>query len=94
MADIVPLRSARDDNWWAVMARVGRTNRVASIYSSRAAALEDREWRDAQVKAHANFLRTSKQPPPQYSVAPMRWTDLPKGWKPLPALGFLGGQFI
>lgn len=94
MAEILKLASPRDDTLWAVMARIGRTSRVAEIYPSRAAALADRDWREAQVAAHASFLRTSKQPPPFYSVAPVRRTDLPKGWKPLPALGFLRGQFI
>ncbi len=94
MTQIVPLAPARDDTLWAVMAKIGRVNRVAEIYSSRAAALADRAWREAQVDAHASFLRGSKQPPPHYSVAPVRRTDLPKGWKPLPALGFLRGQFI
>jgi hypothetical protein len=94
MAEIVPLHSPRDDTLWAVFARMGKISRVANIYQSRAAALEDREWREAQVRAHASFLRTTQQPPPQYSVAPVRRTDLPKGWKPLPALGFLRGQFI
>jgi hypothetical protein len=27
-------------------------------------------------------------------VEPMRRADLPKTWRPLPALGFLRGQFI
>lgn len=94
MSQIVSLAPAGSDTLWAVMAKIGRVNRVAEIYPSRAAALADREWREAQVKAHAGFLRTSTQPPPHYSVAPVRRTDLPKGWKPLPALGFLRGQFI
>ncbi len=94
MGQIVPLPSVRDDTLWAVVARVGRVQRVADIYPNRAAALADRDWRQAQVSAHANFLRTNEQPPPQYSVAPVRRTDLPKGWKPLPALGFLRGKFI
>ena len=94
MTEVIRLPAAREDTLWAVMARVGRVNRVAEIYPNRAAALADREWREAQVRAHANFLRSSKQPPPHYSVAPVRRTDLPKGWKPLPALGFLRGQFV
>ena len=94
MTQIVSLAPARDDTLWAVMAKIGRVNRVAEIYPSRAAALADRAWREAQVDAHASFLRTSIQPPPHYSVAPVRRMDLPKGWKPLPALGFLRGQFI
>jgi hypothetical protein len=94
MSQIVTLQALRDDTLWAVMAKIGRVNRVAEIYPNRAAALADRDWREAQVKAHASFLNGSKQPPPYYSVAPVRRTDLPKGWKPLPALGFLRGQFI
>jgi hypothetical protein len=91
---IVSIAPFRDDTLWAVVASVGRTNRVAEIYPSRAAALADRLWREQQVNAYAAFLRTSLRPVPRYSVAPMRQADLPKGWKPLPALGFLRGQFI
>lgn len=94
MNQIVPLTAARDDTLWAVMARIGRVNRVAEIYPNRAAALADRAWREAQVAAHASFLRGTKDPAPHYSVAPVRRTDLPKGWKPLPALGFLRGKFV
>ena len=94
MTQIITLAPVNSDTLWAVMARIGRTNRVAEIYPSRAAALADREWREAQVQAHASFLKSSTQPPPHYSVAPVRRSDLPKGWKPLPALGSLRGQFI
>jgi hypothetical protein len=79
---------------WAVMASVGRTERVADIYPSRTAALADRNWREQQVKAYLGFLSTTRQPVPRYSVAPIRRADLPRSWKPLPALGFLRGQFI
>ena len=94
MSEVITLPRARDDTWWAVIAAIGRNTRVANIYSSRTAALEDRAWREAQVAAHAGFLSTSRQPAPRYSVAPMRRADLPRGWQPLPALGFLRGQFI
>jgi hypothetical protein len=83
-----------DDTLWAVVATVGRKNRVAEIYRSRAAALEDRAWRAQQVRAYEDFLRRSKQPVPHYSVAPIRRADLPRKWVPLPALGFLRGEFI
>ena len=83
-----------DDTLWAVVATVGRTNRVADIYRSRAAALEDRAWRAQQVRAYEDFLRRSRQPVPHYSVAPIRRADLPRKWTPLPALGFLRGQFV
>ena len=98
MSQIISLTTrlppAREDTLWAVMATIGRTHRIAELYPSRDAALADRAWREAQVRDHASFLRTCKQPAPRYSVAPVRRSDLPKGWKPLPALGFLRGQFI
>ncbi len=94
MADVVRLPVTRDDTLWAVMASLGRTNRIADIYADRNAALADRSWREQQVSAYSGFLRTSRQPVPSYSVAPIRRADLPKSWRPLPALGFLRGNFI
>ena len=84
----------RDDTLWAVVASFGRTTRVAEIFSNRLAALADQAWREQQVRAYAAFLRTSRQPPPRYTVRPIRRADLPRSWRPLPALGFLHGQFI
>jgi hypothetical protein len=80
-----------DDTIWAVVARVGKASRVAEIYPSRAAALADRDWREQQVRAYAAFLRSCRRPVPLYSVAPIRRADLPRRWRPLPALGFLQG---
>lgn len=94
MDGVVSLSSVREDRFWAVIASVGRTRRIAEIFSSRDAAMADRAWREAQVRAYAALLRSSRQPPPNYSVEPMRRSDLPKTWRPLPALGFLHGQFI
>ena len=94
MGKVVAFSRAGDDTLWAVMAAVGRQSRVAEVYPSRAAALEDRAWREQQVRAHSQLLRSSRQPAPQYSVAPIRRADLPRSWTPLPALGFLRGQFI
>jgi hypothetical protein len=94
MSQVVALRSPGEDTLWAVVASVGRTSRIANIYPSRHAALEDRSWREQQVQAYAAFLRNSRQPVPHYSVAPIRRTDLPKRWAPLPALGFLRGKFV
>ncbi len=94
MQTLVPVGAAADDTLWAVIATAGRQSRVANVYRQRSEALQDREWRAEQVSAYADFLRRSKQPLPHYSVAPIRRTDLPKKWSPLPALGFLRGQFI
>jgi hypothetical protein len=91
---LVSVGPASDDTLWAVIATAGRQSRVANVYRSRHDALQDRDWRAQQVSAYEDFLRRSKHPVPHYSVAPIRRTDLPKKWAPLPALGFLRGQFI
>lgn len=94
-ANVVPLRRPRaEDSLWAVIASLGRQDRIAEIYPTREAALADRSWRAAQVAAYAGFLAGARQPLPHYSVAPIRRSDLPKAWRPLPALGFLRGTFI
>jgi hypothetical protein len=94
VTSLVSLRAGDDDTLWAVIATAGRKSRVANVYRSRADALDDRAWRAQQVSAYEDFLRRSRQPVPHYSVAPIRRADLPKKWSPLPALGFLRGQFI
>jgi hypothetical protein len=96
MSEVIRLSrdTGREDTLWAVVAQLGRTTRIAEVFPNRAAALADREWREQQVRSYAAFLRTSKQPVPFYSVAPVRRADLPRSWQPLPALGFLRGQFI
>jgi len=94
MSEIIRLGRPGDDTLWAVVASIGRKARVAEIYPSRAAALADRAWREQQVMAHTQFLRNCRRPSPLYSVTPIRRADLPRGWQPLPALGFLRGQFI
>lgn len=94
MSEVINLaRGVSEDTLWAVIASLGRTTRVAEIFPSRNAALADRAWREQQVAAYAGFIRTARQPVPNYTVAPVRRADLPGGWKPLPALGFLRGKF-
>ncbi len=94
MGDVVKLQRAGDETVWAVVACVGRTERIADVYPTRAAALADRAWREQQVRAYAGLLRSSRQGVPHYSVAPIRRADLPRRWTPLPALGFLRGQMV
>lgn len=91
---LVSVSGGDDDTLWAVVATAGRISRVANVYRSRAEALADRAWRAQEVRAYEDFLRRSRQPVPHYSVAPIRRADLPRKWVPLPALGFLRGQFI
>jgi hypothetical protein len=94
MSAVIEFKHRKDDTLWAVMASVGRTTRVAEIFPSRERALADRTWREQQIRAYASLLQSCRQPAPCYSVAPIRPADLPRAWKPLPALGFLRGQFI
>ena len=85
-------RSAAEDSLWAVVAIIGRVIRIAEIFPSRTAALRDQAWRESQVRAYAAFLERTGQAPPRYIIRPIRRTDLPRRWKPLPALGFLNGN--
>jgi len=94
MVEPVSLNHYRDDQLWAVVASIGRTTRIAAVFSSRLAALSDRDWREQQVKDYANFLRSSRQPAPYYTVKPIKRAELPRSWRPLPALGFLQGKFV
>jgi N-acetyl-beta-hexosaminidase len=94
MSEVIALSHARDDTMWAVVASTGKTSRVAEIYPTRMAALADRAWREQQVRTYAAFLERCRHISPRYSVVPMRRADLPRKWQPLPALGFLRGQFV
>ena len=85
-------RRGSDDSLWAVVAVIGRVIRIAEVFPSRALALNDQAWRETQVRAYANFLERTEQPVPLYMIRPIRRTDLPRRWKPLPALGFLHGN--
>ena len=82
-------RRGGEDSLWAVVAVIGRVIRIAEVFPSRALALNDQAWREAQVRAYAAFLERTEQPAPRYTIRPIRRTDLPRRWKPLPALGFL-----
>ena len=86
--------TVREDTVWAVVASMGRTTRIAEIFSSRMAALADQAWREQQVRAYAGFLRTARQPTPSYTVRPIKRAEVPRPWKPLPALGFLHGKVV
>ena len=94
MVEPISLSAVRDDTLWAVVASMGRTTRVAEIFSNRVAALADKTWREQQVRAYASFLRTAQSPPPTYYIRPIKRAELPRAWRPLPALGFLHGKFI
>ena len=69
---LVPVSRGDEDTLWAVVATVGRKSRVAEVFRSRSAALNDRDWRDQQVRAYADWLIRAKQPVPHYSVTPIK----------------------
>jgi hypothetical protein len=94
MVEPVSLHAARDDTLWAVVASMGRTTRVAEIFSNYVAALADKAWREQQVRAYENFLRSTRQPAPSYHIRPIKRAELPRSWRPLPALGFLQGKLV
>jgi len=94
MSAVIEFKPRRDDTLWAVVACIGKKTRVAEIFPSRERALADRAWREQQISAYSSLFLSCRQPAPLYSVAPIRPADLPRTWKPLPALGFLRGQFI
>lgn len=98
MTEVVDLHARQSgsaaDELWAVMAQFGRERRVAEVFASRAMAAADRDWREREVRAYAGLLWGNRRPMPNYSVVPVRRSDLPRRWTPLPALGFLQGQFI
>lgn len=85
-------RRSGDDSLWAVIATIGRVVRIAEVFSGYPLALKDQTWREAQVRAYMGFLERSGLPAPRYTIKPIRRTDLPKRWRPLPALGFLHGN--
>lgn len=92
--DSTVLKLRDDDTLWAVMASLGKRHRVAEVFRNREAAQRDMAWRAEQVRSYADFLRRQGQPVPNYTVTPIRRADLPRAWTPLPALGFLRGQWV
>jgi hypothetical protein len=92
MEFLIEKKRQRDDTLWAVVAIIDRVIRIAEVYPSRRAAAADHAWREAQVSAYASFLDGTGQPIPRDVIRPLSRTDLPRRWKPLPALGFLHGK--
>ena len=87
-------KARSDDALWAVVAWLGTQRRIAEVFPSHARAMADRDWRDREVRAYLHLFNGSGQPIPRYSVAPVRRSDLPRRWRPLPALAFLRGQMF
>jgi hypothetical protein len=94
LTSLHPRPPSGEDALWAVVAWLGPQRRVAEVFTSRARALADRDWREREVRAYVSLLLGTRQPVPRYIVTPIRRSDLPRRWTPLPALGFLRGQFI
>ncbi len=92
MASVTELQPrASGDSAWAVIAWLGQQRRVAEVFPSRDKALADLQWRERQVQAYGHLLAGTSHAVPRYVVTPIRRSDLPRRWTPLPALGFLRG---
>ena len=83
-----------DDRLWAVIATMGRVVRIADIHASHTRAQADQIWREQQVRAYLGFLQRCELPVPRYTIRSMSRAQLPRGWRPLPALGFLNGRMF
>ncbi|MGC8526764.1 hypothetical protein [Acidiphilium sp.] len=83
-----------DDRLWAVIATIGRVVRIADIHASHTRAQADQIWREQQVRAYLGFLQRCELPVPRYTIRSMSRAQLPRGWRPLPALGFLNGRMF
>lgn len=92
MGTIISIRNRKPGEIWAVIMSTGKKHQVASIYAQRNAAEADCAWRQQQVHSYTSFLQKSNQPIPHYSITPISRAELPKNWRPLPALGLLYGQ--
>ncbi|WP_025841630.1 endonuclease/exonuclease/phosphatase family protein [Asaia platycodi] len=85
-----PLPNA--DRLWAVIAWQGRRSRIANVHVSHEAAEADCAWRSRQVREYRQFLASEQKAPLRYEMRQIARAEIPKGWSPLPALGFLRGQ--
>ena len=78
--------------WWPRSAAhpAWRKFSPAALRPSRRSA-----WRAQQVNAYANLpTRHHQATDTVLSVKPIRRADLPRSWRPLPALGFLHGKLL
>ena len=93
MSEIIAFRSPlpQSDVLWAVVVRQGRQTRIADVHATEGAAKADRSWRAQQVRAYTRFLIGEDRPLPAYTIRTIRRAELPRAWRPLPALGFLRG---
>ena len=94
-ASVTALRPGNDDS---PLGR-GRLARHPAPASPRCSPPAPAPWPTAtggerEVRAYVHLFRGTGQAVPRYGVTPVRRSDLPKRWKPLPALGFLRGQLF
>ena len=96
MSEIIAFRPPlpQTDTLWAVIARQGRRTRIADVHATQEAARADLAWRMQQVVAYARFLIGEAQPLPAYTIRKIARAELPRSWRPLPALGFLRGRVV
>ncbi|MDI2091032.1 hypothetical protein [Commensalibacter oyaizuii] len=88
MTKIIPFQKNKNKLWATAFLIKGKRC-VANIYTSKCKAIEDCLWRQKEVNAYKHLLISNNQPVPHYYIITLHRSELPKNWKPLPALGFL-----
>lgn len=88
MNKIIPFHKIKN-KLWACIFYIQNQRHIANIYDSYQKAQQDCQWRTKEVQAYKHLLIKSNQPVPHYMITPIHRSELPKNWKPLPALGFL-----
>lgn len=82
-------KSINKNKLWASVFYIKGKRYITNIYNSHQQAVEDCLWRDKEVQAYKHLFTGNKQPIPEYYLTTIHRSELPKNWKPLPALGFL-----
>lgn len=90
MSKIIPLKKTISTNkLWATAFYLKGKRYITNIYSTHQQAVEDCLWREKEVQAYKQLLISNQQPIPEYYITTVHRSELPKNWKPSPALGFL-----
>lgn len=91
MSKVIPFPNQQKskNKIWAVAFFANGKRHIASIYYTWKQAATDCAWRQKEVRAYQQFLEKNNQVIPQYSIITIHASELPKKWRPIPALGFL-----
>ena len=94
MVEPVSIASYRDDTLWAVVASIGRTSRVAEVFSSRLAALSGSGLAGAASQRLRQLPEEQPAADTVLSVRPIRRADLPRTLAAIAGVGFFRENFF